>query len=226
MNAICKSSKRQIGLIHRQLHQAPPEVRRRIINSTIQPKLEYCCAIWDPHLKQDIANLDNVQKFAGRVVTHNWPTDITELQQSLNWKPLRTRCRNIKLKVVYNIIVNNLSRIPRSVFTNHPHPSPRHPHNKILFQPFVSTYSHRHSFLLMSSPPGIHYQHMLSIAPPLMSSNHICVLSLKLNNQFSIFYTTTINSFSFSFIYVYVYPTYYVSMLYSVSVCCVGGLHH
>ena len=152
VNAICKSSKRQIGLIHRQLHQASPEVRRRIVNSTIQPKLEYCCAIWDPHLKQDIANLDNVQKFAGRVVTHNWPSDITELQQSLNWKPLRTRCRNIKLKVVYNI-VNCLTHIPRSVFTNHLHPSPRHPHNKTLFHPFISTYSHRHSFLLMSSPP-------------------------------------------------------------------------
>ena len=148
VSAICKSSKRQIGLIHRQLHQAPSEMRRRIVNSTIQPKLEYCCAIWDPHLKQDIANLDNVQKFAGRVVTHNWSSDITELQQSLNWQPLRTRRRNIKLQVVYNIIVNNLSRIPRSVFTNHPHPSPRHPHNKTLFQAFVSSYSHRHSFFI------------------------------------------------------------------------------
>ena len=188
VSAICKSSKRQIGLIHRQLHQAPSEMRRRIVNSTIQPKLEYCCTIWDPHLKQDIANLDNVQKFAGRVVTHNWSSDITELQQSLNWQPLRTRRRNIKLKVVYNIIVNNLSRIPRSVFTNHPHPSPP-------VTPTTKLYSKRSflliltvtPFLLMSSPPGIHYQHMLSIAPPLMSLNRVCVLSLKLNNQLSIF---------------------------------------
>ena len=52
VSTICKSSKRQIGLIHRQLHQAPSEVRRKIVNSTIQPKLEYCCAIWDPHLDQ------------------------------------------------------------------------------------------------------------------------------------------------------------------------------
>ena len=168
-----------IGLIHRQLHQAPPEVRRRIVNSTIQPKPEYCFAVWDPHLKQDIANLDNVQKFAGRVVTHNWSSDITELQQSLNWQPLITRRRNIKLKVEYNI-VNNLSRIPRSVFTNHPHPSPVTLTTKLYSNRSFVLILTVTPFLLMSSPPGIHYQHMLSIAPPLMSLNRVCVLSLKL----------------------------------------------
>ena len=143
----CKSAKRQVGLIHRMLHQAPPEVRLKITNTTILPKLEYCSAVWDPHLKQDIASLDSVQKFAGRMVTHNWSADITELQETLEWKPLKTRRTNIKLKVVYNIL-NNLSRIPQTNFTNHPSPSPRHQHNKILFQPFVSTLSHRHSFFI------------------------------------------------------------------------------
>ena len=177
VSAICKSSKKQLGLIHRQLHQAPPEVRRKIVNATIQPKLEYCCAVWDPHLKQDIASLDSVQKFAGRVVTHNWSSDSTELQQALNWQPLKTRRRNIKLKVVYNI-VNNLSRIPRSVFTHHPHPSPRHPHNKTLFQPFASTYSHRHSFFIdvipfWNSLPA----HVVNSPSPNAFKSRLCTLS-------------------------------------------------
>ena len=51
INTTCKAAKRQIGLVYRQLHLAPPEVRLKVINSTILPKLEYCSAIWDPHLK-------------------------------------------------------------------------------------------------------------------------------------------------------------------------------
>ena len=142
INTTCKAAKRQIGLVYRQLHLAPPEVRLKVINSTILPKLEYCSAIWDPHLKKDIAILDNVQRFAGRTVTRNWSMNLTELQLNLNWQPLKTRRRNIKLRVVYNI-VNKLSCIPPAVFVQHPSPSSRHPHNKIfssnrMFPPFLT----------------------------------------------------------------------------------------
>ena len=113
-----KSAKRQVSLIHRMLHQAPPEVS---LNTTILPKLEYCSAVWDPHLKQDIASLHSVQKFAGRMVTHNWSTDITELQETLEWKPLKTRRTNIKLKVVY-LTISPVSLNLTSPITPHPHP--------------------------------------------------------------------------------------------------------
>ena len=147
VTTICKAAKRQIGLIHRQLHQALVDVRRKIVHTAILPKLEYCSAVWDPHHKQDIAKLDSVQKFAGRMVLRNWTADIADLQSTLGWSPLKVRRRNIKLKVLYNIL-NNYSCIPQTASTYHPHPSPRHPHNKILFQPFVSTLSHRHSFFV------------------------------------------------------------------------------
>ena len=144
VTTISKAAKRQIGLIHRQLHQAPVDVRRKIVHTTILPKLEYCSVVWDPHHKQDIAKLDSVQKFAGRMVLQNWTADTTDLRSTLGWSPLKVRRRNIKLKILYNIL-NNYSRIPQTAFTYHPHPSPCHPHNKILFQPFASTLSHRHS---------------------------------------------------------------------------------
>ncbi len=147
VTTICKAAKRQIGLIHRQLHQAPVDVCRKIVHTAILPKLEYCSAVWDPHHKHDIAKLDSVQRFAGRMVLRNWTADIADLLSTLGWSPLKVRRRNIELKVLYNIL-NNYSRIPQTAFTYHPHPSPRHPHNKILFQPFVSTLSHCHSFFV------------------------------------------------------------------------------
>lgn len=37
-----KTTKRQVGLIHLQFHQPPPEVRYKIISSVVVPKIEYC----------------------------------------------------------------------------------------------------------------------------------------------------------------------------------------
>ena len=153
INSTCKAAKRQIGLIHRQFHQAPPEVRLKVINSIILPKLEYCAAVWDPHLKKDIANLDNVQKFAGITVTRNWSMSKTELQSKLNWQPLQTRRRNIKLNIVYNI-TNKLSCIPPTVFINHPSPSPRHPTTKFSSNPMFLSSPTATPSLLMSSLSG------------------------------------------------------------------------
>ena len=52
-----------------------------------------------------------------------------------------------KLKVCYNIL-NDFSCIPSSSFTLHPRPSPRHPHNRIIFMPLVKTVAHKSSFFI------------------------------------------------------------------------------
>ena len=82
-----------------------------IYHSMILPKLGYCSTVWDPHHSNDITALDRVQRFAGRVITHQWHSDHSTLLNSLNWQPLQTRRRLIKLKVCYNIL-NNYSCIP------------------------------------------------------------------------------------------------------------------
>ena len=73
------------------------------------------------------------------MITREWSLDLEGLRTKLNWKPLRTRRRIIKLKLVYNAI---------HCLHKSPLPFPRHPHNKTLFQPYVSTLSHRHSFFI------------------------------------------------------------------------------
>ena len=84
-----------------------------------------------PHHLKDTNAIENVQKFAARVITHEWKSDYPSLCSKLNWQTLNTRRKIQKLKVCYNIL-NNLSIIPATTFTPHPHPSPRHPHSKIL----------------------------------------------------------------------------------------------
>ena len=143
----CRKAKQHLGLIHRKLHQSPDLIRHQIYRAAVLPKLEYCASVWDPHHLKDNNAIENVQKFAARVITHEWKSDYPSLCSKLNWQTLTIRRKIQKLKVCYNIL-NNLSIIPATSFTPHPHPSPRHPHSKVLFIPYTSTYAHKFSFFV------------------------------------------------------------------------------
>ena len=144
---VIKAAKSQIGLLHRKLYQATPQARHAIYKSAILPRLEYCCSVWDPHSTTLINELEKTQKFAGRVITKNWNSDYATILNDLNWLPLSTRRKMQKLKVCYNIL-NDFSCIPSTSFTLHPRPSPRHPHNRIIFMPLVKTVAHKSSFFI------------------------------------------------------------------------------
>jgi len=97
---VCNSTKQQIGCIHRQLRYAPPQLRRKIYITTTLPKLECCSAVWDPHHVKRRQQLENVQKFAGRVITNNWTSGYESL--SLGFMKLADRRRTQKLKLLQN----------------------------------------------------------------------------------------------------------------------------
>ena len=98
-----------------------------------------------PHCKIHIQALERVETFTARVVTHNWKMDRSSLLASLQWSSLESRRKTQSLKVCFN---NNLSIIPPSYFSFHPHPSPRRPHNLILYEPFARTNSYFFSFFV------------------------------------------------------------------------------
>ena len=99
----------------------------------------------------DISALEQVQKFAGRIVTKQWKSDYTTLLSTLRWQTLSSRRKCQKLKICYNIL-NGLSIIHPTAFTPHPRPSPRHPHSKPLFKPYVKTLGYKSSFFISVVP--------------------------------------------------------------------------
>jgi len=119
---LCKSAKCNLGLIRRQFNHAPPSVHHKIYKSVILPKLEHCTAVWDPYFATDESSLENVQKFAVKIVTNQWNSSYSDIRTALNWQTLESRRNIIKLKVCYNIL-NHYSCIPSSSFT----PIPTHP---------------------------------------------------------------------------------------------------
>ena len=70
----CKKAKQHLGFIHRRFHQSPPQIRNQVL-----PKLDYCSTVWDPHSSTDINRMENVQKFAGKVITKQWKADYPTL---------------------------------------------------------------------------------------------------------------------------------------------------
>ncbi len=146
-----------------KLRHAPSKLRHQIYRTTTLPKLEYCCAVWDPHQQVHKQSLENVQKFAARVITTNWTATYSSLCSRLNLQPLVT-CRRIqKLKLCYNILHNH-SCIPSDTFIPHPRPSPGYI-TLNLSSPLPSVpWPIDTPFLLMLCPSGTHYQTVLSLA--------------------------------------------------------------
>ena len=147
INNITKSTKCLLWRIHRKFHDAPNHLCLKVYQTTVLPKLDYCCAVWDPHQVTYRSQLENIQKFTGRIITKNWSLDYPSLCVSLNLKSLYARRQIQKLKLCYKILTSN-SCLPSDHFTPHPHPSPWCPNSKQLLIPYARTSAHKASYFI------------------------------------------------------------------------------
>ena len=109
----------------------------------MRPILEYGCAVWDPHHKNDIESLEKIQKRAARFVTGNYDLHhgSTKFNMSkLQWKPLEERRACNKLNLLYKSKKGFID-LPPSQFLKE---NPRKPLNFAI--PASSVDSHLYSF--------------------------------------------------------------------------------
>ena len=93
-----------LGFLRRNLHACPEKVKSDCYKTLVRPLLEYGCAVWDPHQKIDIKELEKVQKRAGRFATGNHcrETGNTKINMcQLGWQPLEERRARIKLNTFF-----------------------------------------------------------------------------------------------------------------------------
>ena len=69
IDSVCSKAKRQVGLLHRQFHNASPSCKDQLYKSLVLPILDYCSSLWDPNYATHVSKLESVQKFAARFVT-------------------------------------------------------------------------------------------------------------------------------------------------------------
>ena len=79
--------------------------------SHIRPHLEYCSAVWDPHHKRDITELEKVQKYALKVCMKSWDTSYEDLLTTSNIPSLELRRKQNSVCHLFKII-NGLTDYP------------------------------------------------------------------------------------------------------------------
>ena len=99
-----------MGLLWRNLTTFSAKLREQAFISLVRSRLEYCCAIWDPHLAKDRDNLEVVQWRAARFITQGYSRDtsVTQLLKDLHWLQLKDRRRDIRLSLMYRIVMGKV----------------------------------------------------------------------------------------------------------------------
>lgn len=90
---VTNDSNRVLGYLRRNLRFCSTSVKLLTYQTLIRPKLEYACAIWDPHLSNLSNTLESVQNRAARFIfsDYSYHTSVTNLKSQANLPLLETR---------------------------------------------------------------------------------------------------------------------------------------
>ena len=99
-SSMIKKCNSTLAFLRRNLYNSPKFVKEKCYTTLVRPKIEYACAVWDPHHQNHINNIEKVQKRAARFVTNNYKMESGNTQinlDSLGWPSLEERRLQTKL---------------------------------------------------------------------------------------------------------------------------------
>ena len=91
---ICNKANRTLGFLRRNLYDCNPTLKLKCYKTFVRPILEYGSAIWDPHHKTEIQDIQKIQRRSIRFIQQNTSSDI---RIKLDLEPLQTRRKKDKL---------------------------------------------------------------------------------------------------------------------------------
>ena len=151
ISAICTKARRILGLLYRRFYNhASGDCLKQLYTSLVRPHLEYAASLWDPHTQKDIQLLESTQRFALKLITHNWDHNYQELLALSDLPTLSSRRLHTKLSQLYRII-HGLCHFPEGVIQMRSRHSKRLQRPLTLFQPFA----HTNAFLMSYFPSTI-----------------------------------------------------------------------
>ena len=102
-----KKANRALGFIRRNFGRCPESIKGTLYTAMVSHRLEYASGAWNPHLKNDINKLENIQRKASRFVkccNGRDPGTLTDLLDDLEWKSLKQRRTKHDLTLFYQAI--------------------------------------------------------------------------------------------------------------------------
>ena len=136
-----------LSMIRRNIKKAPKPVREKLYLTLVRPQLDYASSVWLPWLRQDILELEKVQRRAARFVHNNyWPlASVTQIISSLDWETLEARRQKACLTTLYKTI-NGFTTISMDHYQYSSATFIRSFHGQNCVLPFCRTDTYKHSF--------------------------------------------------------------------------------
>ena len=123
VSKIKNKANKTLGVIKRNLHSCPEEIKSRAYTTLLRPMLEYSSAAWDPHRKYQVNCLEMVQRRAARFVTRTQGTDegcVTRALNHLQWPTLESRRKVARLSLLHKTLHGKASVAMPSYVTHKP----------------------------------------------------------------------------------------------------------
>ena len=111
---VCKKTNNALGFLRRNTSSLPKTVKENCYKTLVKPVIEYGCSVWDPHTKDQISNLDKIQKSAARYVLNDYTFEKGATNTNMNklgWISLQEQRAKIKVTNFYKGL-NKLIEIP------------------------------------------------------------------------------------------------------------------
>ena len=71
ISTISRKANSTLGFLQRNLFDSKKNIKEKCYKSYVRPTLEYGSAVWDPHFKKDINELEHIQKRAQKFIDRN-----------------------------------------------------------------------------------------------------------------------------------------------------------
>ena len=99
-----------IDFLRRNKHACPKEVKEVAYTTLMRLSIEYASAVWGLFNKNQISQLEYVQRRAARFVSNNFqvrkPGTVTSMISNLKWESLEQRRTKVRTVPMYKIIHN------------------------------------------------------------------------------------------------------------------------
>ena len=110
MSTACETMR----FLQRNMHISSTQIKTRAYNTYVRPQLQYAATIWDPHTKQNINKLEQVQRTDARWMLgcYRNTSSVSDMLNELGWRSLEQRRADARLTMLYKLRNNMLAVDP------------------------------------------------------------------------------------------------------------------
>lgn len=149
---VTNNANRMLGYLRRNFASAPSSLKLTLYKTLVRSKLEYACAVWDPHQTSLVTVLEAIQNRSVRFILSNYSrhASVTTMKTSLHLPALSLRRKCYRLCIFHKMFYHN-PILKHALFTRPSYISSRSDHVHKVGVPASRTNMYHDSFIPTTS---------------------------------------------------------------------------